>query len=169
MVAGAFFLRASLAASFLLASSGAGYYYGVYAPARDEQQESARVFEQTVAYAHKRAAQERSAAEQREAEGHRAAQRAAAGERYQACLSNASASHDTSWAAECERIAERSVQARADCLSKSKLPQGYCDAAYRTRDASPNCVLPVAIATNLDFGLNRARQRCLQEREAALQ
>lgn len=162
------FLRASLAASFLLASSGAGYYYGVYAPGQAAQHESALVLAKTQAYAHKRAAQQRAIAEQHESAAHQAAEQAAAGERYQACLNSASAGHDASWAAECKRIAEKSVAAHADCLSKSKLPQGYCDAAYRARDASPNCVLPVAVATDLDFGLNRARNRCLQEREAAL-
>jgi hypothetical protein len=48
------------------------------------------------------------------------------------------------------------------------MPQGYCAAVYRTRDGSPGCTLPVAIAADLDGGLTIARNRCLREREAAL-
>jgi hypothetical protein len=48
------------------------------------------------------------------------------------------------------------------------MPQGYCAAVYRARDASPNCTLPVAIAADLDGGMTLARNRCRRERDAAL-
>ena len=161
--------KLSLIASLLVASTGVGYYYAVYLPRRDAELDNERVLEATLSYAQKRAAQEQALAQQRELQQRQAAKKAAAETRYQSCLNSASATHDASWTAACKRLAEKAIEDHADCLTKSKLSQGYCDAAYRMRDASPNCVLPVAIATDLDGGLTMARRRCLQEREAALQ
>jgi len=161
--------KLSMIASLLLAASGVGYYYAVYLPGRDAQLDGERALEKTRAYAQKRAAQVQLASEQRELELRRSVEKAAAESRYQTCLNSASAAHDASWAAECKRIAEKVIGDHAACLSKSKLSQGYCDAAYRARDGSPNCTLPLAIATELDGGLNKARKRCLQERQAALE
>ena len=161
--------KLSLIASLLVASSSVGYYYAVYVPRRDAERDNARVLEATLSYAQKRAAQERAHAQQQELQQRQAAKKAAAETRYQSCLNGASASHDASWTAACKRLADKAVEDHAGCLNKSKLSQGYCDAAYRMRDASPDCVLPVAIATDLDGGLTLARRRCLQEREAAVQ
>ena len=94
-----------------------------------------------------RAAQVRHDAEQRELEQRRATAKAAAESRYQTCLSSAGMTRDTSWATECKRIADKVVEDRANCLARANMPQGYCAAVYRTRDGSPDCTLPVAIAT----------------------
>jgi len=169
-------LKLSVIASLLLASSGVGYYYGVYLPGRDAQLDEERTLEKVRAYADKRAEQERLASEQRELEQRQAAakiasekEKAAAEARYQTCLKDAGIHHDASWTAECKRLADKALQDHADCLAKSNLSQGYCDTAYRPRDASPNCMLPVTAATALDGDLNTARNRCLQERKAALE
>lgn len=167
-------LKLSIIASLLLASSGIGYYYAVYLPRRDAQLDN-ELLEKIRAYADQRAEQAQLASEQPEMEQRQSAEKvatemekAAAETGYQTCLNSASVTHDASWAAECKRLAEKAVEGHAECLSRSKLSQGYCDTAYRTRDASPNCTLPLAIATSLDGDLNRARNRCLQERNAAL-
>ena len=88
---------------------------------------------------------------------------------YQACLSSASATHDASWAAACKRLAEKTQQDRADCLSKLNLPKTYCDASYPPRGASANCTLPDEIATVLDAALAQARYGCVRAREGAEQ
>jgi hypothetical protein len=162
-------LKLGLIASLLAASTGVGYYYAVHLPRQDAELDNARVLEATLSYAQKRAAQERALAQQREWQQRQAAKKAVAETRYQSCLDGANAAREASWTAACKRLAEKAVEDHAGCLTKSKLSQGYCDAAYRMRDASPNCVLPVAVATDLDGGLTMARRRCLQEREAALQ
>jgi hypothetical protein len=161
-------LRLGIIASVALASSGAGYYRAIYVPERDAALAQQRVEDETRAYAQVRAAQVRHEAEQRELEQRRAAAKVAAESRYQTCLSSAGLTHDTSWAAECKRIADKVVEDRAGCLAKSNMPQGYCAAVYRIRDGSPDCTLPVAIAADLDGGLTIARNRCQREREAAV-
>jgi len=163
------FLKLSMIAALLLASSGVAYYYAVYLPQRDAQLENERALAQGRAEAGKLARREQLAAEQRQAEQRRAEAKAGAESRYQTCLSGASASHDESWAAECRRLAEKAVQDHADCLSKSKLSREYCDTAYRTRDGSTNCALPLKVAADLDGGLTKARNHCAQERKAASQ
>ena len=151
-----------------LASSGAGYYRAIYVPERDAALAQQRVEDETRAYAQVRAAQVRHEAEQHELEQRRATAKVAAESRYQTCLSGAGVTHDTSWAAECKRIADKVVEDRASCLAKSNMPQGYCAAVYRIRDGSPDCTLPVAIAADLDGSLTTARNRCQREREAAV-
>jgi len=155
-------------AALLSAGAVIDYYYGEHLPQPDADGASARTLEQTEAYAQKRAAQLRFATEQQQTEQRRAAAKVAAEGRYQSCLVAADSAHDTSWAAACKRMADKLVAEHADCLSKPKLSQGYCDAAYRMRDGSPHCILPVAVASDLDGGRSSARMRCLQEREAAL-
>ena len=162
-------LKLSLIASLLIASSGVAYYYVVYLPNRDAQLDSEQSLEKIRAFGQMRAEQERMAAQQRELQQRQVAKKATAEDRYQSCLTSATATHDASWAAQCNSIAEKAIADHAECLAKSNLSPGYCDAAYRTRDASPHCTLPLKFATDLDGNLNIARNRCLQERNAALQ
>jgi hypothetical protein len=162
-------LKLSVVAALLLGSSGVAYYYAIYLPHRDAEIENARALEQARAEADKSAMQERVAVEQSQLAARRAEAKAGAESRYQACIDNAGAVHSASWAAECKRLAEKAQQDHKDCLSKSKLSEEYCDTAYRMRDASPNCTLPLKIATDLDGGLTKARNRCAQDRKAALQ
>ena len=159
----------SVIVALLLAASGVGYYYGVYLPRRDAQLDQERALEQARTEVEKRATRERLAAEQKQSAQRQAELKAGAESRYQTCLSSASASHDESWAAECRRLADKAVQDHADCLSKSRLSKEYCDTAYRARDGSANCALPLKVAADLDGGLTKARNRCAQERKAALQ
>lgn len=113
--------------------------------------------------------QARLAADQQPAEQSQPAGPATAVERYQACLKNAGANHDASWAAECKRIGEKDSQDYANCISKLNLPKSYCDASYTLHDGSPNCTLPTSIASVLDADLEQARYRCLQDKAAASQ
>jgi hypothetical protein len=145
-------------------------------PRRDAQLDDERNLAKLQAYGQQRAAQERSVSEQerllseqKALEKRRSAAKAAADTGYQTCLNSASATHDALWAAACQRLAETALGRHAACLSKSGLSQSYCNAAYKTRDGSANCTLPVEIAAELDGNLNMARNRCLQEHQAALQ
>jgi hypothetical protein len=162
-------LKLGIVASAVLASSSAGYYRAIYVPQRNAELAQQRVLDETLAYAQVRAAQIRREAELRQLEQRRLVEKTAAEDRYQTCLSDADTTHDTSWASECKRIADKAVEDRAGCLARANMPQGYCTAVYRERDGSPTCMLPVAIATDLDGGLTIARNRCRREREAALQ
>ena len=162
-------LKLSVIAALLVASSGVAYYYAVYLPRRDAQLEQERAFAQARAVDEKRARLQQLAFEQKQSEQHQAEMKAGAETRYQTCVDGAGSAHDTTWAAECKRLAEKAQQDHADCLAKSKLSQQYCDTAYRSRDGSSNCSLPLKVATELDGGLIKARNRCAQERKAALQ
>jgi hypothetical protein len=162
-------LKLSMIVSLLLASSGVAYYYAVYLPQRDSERDRESSLQKLQTYGQRRADQEQSAAQQRETEQRHAEAKADAGIRYQNCLDGARTGHDASWAAACKRLADKAVQDHTDCLSIQNLPQGYCDAAYGTRDLSANCTLPIEMTADLDAALNTARKACLQERNAALQ
>ena len=161
--------KLSLIVSLLLASSGVAFYYAVYLPRRDAQLDNERELEKAQADARNRVAQERSLAKQKKSEQRQAEAKVGAEAHYQTCLNRANVTYATSWAAECKRLAEKAVADRAECLTQPKLPKGYCDAAYRPRDASPNCILPPKVATALDGDLSEGRNRCQRERQAALQ
>ena len=162
-------LKLSVVAALLLASSGIAYYYAVYLPGRDARLELERLLAETQAYAQKRAEEQRLRAEHEQLQQRQAEAKAGADANYQTCLDRASATHDTSWAQACKRLSDQALEEHSDCLAKSKLSQVYCDASYRTRDASAHCTLPVGVATELDGNLTMARNRCKQERNAALQ
>jgi hypothetical protein len=161
-------VKLGVVASLLIASSGVGYYYAVYLPGRDARLQDEQATVELLAYGQKRAKQVRSAVEQQQIEQRQAAQKARAGVRYQSCLDGALARHDASWSAACKRLAEQALQDHANCLAKSNLSRVYCDTAYRTRDGSAHCTLPVEAAADLDGDLNATRARCLRERDAAL-
>lgn len=170
-------LKLSVIASLLIASFGVDYYYAIYLPHRDAAEaDTEHALEKFQAYGQMRADQERAAVEQRDTQRQQNTDKvasenakAAAAVRYQDCVSSAGAVHDTSWAAECKRVAEKAQADHEHCASQPNLPQGYCDAAYRLHDASPNCTLPVAIATGLDAELDRTRSRCLRDSKQAAQ
>jgi hypothetical protein len=162
-------LKLGIIAALLVASSCVAYYYAVYLPGRDARLQQERVLAQARATEEKRAKQDQQAVEQKQAEQHQAEAKAGAETRYATCVDAAGAAHDATWAAECKRLADKAQQDHADCLAKSKLSQQYCDTAYRSRDGSSNCSLPLKVATELDGGLIKARNRCAQERKAALQ
>jgi hypothetical protein len=162
-------LKLSLIAALLLASSGVGYYYAVYLPARDTQKNEQRLAEALHAYGRQRAEAARAVAAQQQKEQRRAADKEAAESRYETCLSGASANRDAAWSEACKRLADQALEDRGNCLANKKLPQGYCGAAYRSRDASPHCMLPADIAAAIDGNLTLAHKQCRQQRNAALQ
>lgn len=161
-------LKISLIAALLLALSGAGYYSAVYLPVRDAQQNEQRLVEALHVHGRQRAEAARAVAEQQHKEQRQAAEKAAES-RYETCLTGASANRDAAWSEACKRLAERALEDRGNCLANKKLPQGYCGAAYRARDASPHCILPGNVATTIDGNLTLARNQCRQQRNAALQ
>jgi hypothetical protein len=153
-----------IAASVLFASSSVGYHYLVYLPRRDAQLDVERAFERARADALQRMFSEQRALEERQS-----AEKAAAQTRYQTCLSSASADYQALSAAACKRLGEQSRKDHDDCISKENLGKVYCDRTYTIRDASPSCTLPREIATDLDAGAEKTRDRCLQEHRAGLQ
>lgn len=163
---GGFFTRGIIAAA-MLAAAGIGSYYGVYVPARDAKLAAEQALAKAQAEAEMRAGQQRLLAQRQAAEERQAQAQAAAQIRYQACLHEAVAAHDASWAPECKNLHDKDSAAHADCLDKLKLPKTYCDSAYVIRDDSPKCTLPAEIASVIDADLERARNRCRKEKEAA--
>jgi hypothetical protein len=168
-------LKRSVLASVLLASSPVGYYYLVHLPRRDAQFESERVLERSRAAARKRAEQELLLFEQRASE-QRAAEQQALEERqalekanrYQACLSRATANHNASRLTACNRPREKIIKDRDDCI-KLGFSEKVCAMAHVVREASPNCPLPRAVALALDADVEKARDRCLKEDRLGLQ
>jgi hypothetical protein len=161
-------LKLSVMVSLLIGSSGAAYYYALYLPQRDAELDQEHLSEQLQAYGQRRTEQARLLAEERQTEQRRTTDKTVAESGYQTCLARAGVTHDASWSAQCKTLADQTAANHTACLASGKLSSSYCDAAYRTRDGSPNCSLPLKVSTGLDGDLTAARQRCLQEREAAL-
>jgi hypothetical protein len=167
-------LRLSVVAS-VLASSSAGYYYLVYLPQGDAQFEPQRVLERFRAAAEKRAEREQLLFEQKVSE-QRAAERQAIEERqasekanrYQACLVGADDNYNASRLAACNRPREKIVKDQDDCV-KLGFSRKVCAMAHVVREVSPNCTLPRTVALALDAGVEKARDRCLEEAKVGLQ
>jgi cell division protein FtsN len=159
----------STVASVLLALTPVGYYYLVHLPQRNAQFESDRALEGLRAAAQKRADQERLLFEQRAAE-QRAAEQQALEERqalekanrYQTCLSRATASYNASRLTACNRPREKIIKDRDDCV-KLGFSEKVCAMAHVVREASPNCTLPRAVSLALDADVENARDRCVEE------
>ena len=144
-------LTLGMIASLLVAAAGTGYCDGMDVPARDSERQPTRQLDQAEQQAQRRLASQQPAAETT----------------YRACVAAAGAAHESSWAAQCQNLAEENAHDRTDCLSKLHLSDAYCDASYPVRDGSAHCALPEELATVIDAALARSRNRCQREQEAA--
>jgi hypothetical protein len=165
-------LKLTLVASLLLASSGVGYYYLVYLPQREVELEPQRVAERFRAAAEKRvelAEQELSLFEQK-VSGQRAAEQKMAEERqaleksnrYQACLSRATDSYNSSRLAACNRSREKIIKDQDDCFNLG-FSRNVCAMAHVIPEATARCRLPRTVALALDAEVELARNGCLEE------
>jgi hypothetical protein len=170
------FLKLSVIAGVLVASSSVAYYYVVYLPRRDAQLDVEQAWVRARADAERRAERERSLSEQRAveqrvpeqraseqgaSEEHQATENATAQTGYQMCLSSAQSNYIAAWTTSCTRLG---VKDRAKCLSESYGSKELCDTMQRDRDVSPDCWLPRAVGTHIKTELKKARDHCLQEK-----
>jgi hypothetical protein len=165
-------LKISIVASVLFASSGVGYYYLVYLPQREVQFDPQRVPERFRAAAEKRAAgakeelslfeqnvSEQRAAEQKVAEERQALEKV---NRFQACLSRATDSYNTSRLAACNRAREKIIKDQDDCFNLG-FSRNVCAMAHVIPEASQNCRLPRTVALAMDAEVEIARKHCQEE------
>jgi hypothetical protein len=141
------FLKISVALS-LLGAAGVGYYHFAQLTRRAETE--ARLSE----------AQSR---EERSAAG-----KAAIQDRYQTCVNVADLAYNSNWALNCEKLAEKQIELRSDCLAGGLLRKELCEALHPL-PTGRKCSLPHLIGSDLDSERNRAREMCLRESEAGLQ
>ncbi len=165
-------LKLSVVASVLFASSSVGYYYLSYLPRRDARFEPERALEQLRTAAQRRAEQEQLLLQQQVSEQRALEQQAAEqrqlrekADRYQACLKNVTDSYKDSRIAACNRLQEKVIKDRDNCV-RLGFRKKVCDLAHVVREPSPDCPLPPAIASNLDTDAQKARDRCLEENGA---
>jgi hypothetical protein len=154
------FLKLSVVAAVLLASSSVAYYYVVYLPERD-----ARID------ADKAATEQRRAAGKAATEQNRSEEQLSAKLRYDRCLREAQDIYNSDWASNCglrRQEAAQIAQKHARCVADPANDKNLCDQHYTVPDASPNCALPRVLATDLEARLNKARQLCLQASKAGL-
>jgi hypothetical protein len=162
------FLKLSIIASVLLASSSVAYYYAVYLPDRDARIDAA------TAAAEQRRAEEKTAAEQRRAEEKAAAEERRSEEqtdaqmRYNRCLGKAEDVYNSAWASNCSSRGKEAQQKHDRCIADPRNDKELCDQHYQLLDASANCALPRTLASDLEASLNKERERCLQASKAGL-
>ena len=95
-----------------------------------------------------------------------AAGKADAQARYYTCLNSVEKDYSDSWANACNRVRVQSLMEENDCVTRY-LPSDVCS-AIPIHDGSPECALPVSIASDLNAILEKHRDRCLQEVNAGL-
>jgi hypothetical protein len=95
-----------------------------------------------------------------------AAGKADAQARYHSCVSSVETDYGDSWATACKRVEAQSWSERNDCIARA-MRWDVCS-TITIHDGSPDCALPVSIASELNAGLERRRDRCLQEVNAGL-
>jgi hypothetical protein len=86
--------------------------------------------------------------------------------RYHTCLSSVENDYSVSWAAACKRAEAQSWSERNDCIARA-VGLDFC-ARITIDDGSPDCALPISIASELESILEKHRDRCLQEVNAGL-
>jgi hypothetical protein len=86
--------------------------------------------------------------------------------RYQACLSHATDKYNASRLATCNRPREKIIKDRDDCI-KLGFSEKVCAMAHVVPEASPNCMLPRAVALSLDAKVEKERDRCRDEESTA--
>jgi hypothetical protein len=95
-----------------------------------------------------------------------AAGKADAQARYHSCVSSVETHYSDSWATACNRVEAQSWSERNDCIARA-LPWDVCS-TITIHDGSPDCALPVSIASELNAVLEKHRDHCLQEVNAGL-
>ena len=161
------FLKISIAAGVILASSSAGYYFAVYLPHRDEILDRERKIERAKVEYSRQADQVRIAAEKAAQDRRQAVAAGAIQAQYRSCVADADSNYSAGWALACKRIAEKTDKDRADCMLTAM--KDNCAAIYKREDGGPSCSLPRQTGTDLDQRLEKARGRCLDESRAGLQ
>jgi hypothetical protein len=139
-------------------------------PQRDARFEPERALEQLRAAAQKRAEQEQLLLQQQVWEQRTLEQQATEqrqlqekADRHQACLSHVADSYNDSRIAACNRLQEKVIKDRDNCI-RLGFRKNVCDLAHVVREPSPNCPLPPAIARSLDTDAEKARDRCLEDK-----
>jgi hypothetical protein len=95
-----------------------------------------------------------------------AAGKADAQARYHSCVSSVETNYSGSWANACNDLEVQSSWQRNDCMARG-LGWDVCS-TLTIRDGSPDCKLPVSLASELNAVLEKGRDRCLQEVTAGL-
>lgn len=162
-------LKISVALSVLAASSGVGYYFGVYLPRRDARIEADQFAEKRRTERARQDALDRATAAQREAEARQAEAKALAQLRYDQCISAARRLYSANWAQSCRSELEQARASYTSCLRT--LTRDICDTTWKKEMAeSPTeCALPASTAQRWGNERDKALQRCLEEHRAGLQ
>jgi hypothetical protein len=95
-----------------------------------------------------------------------AAGKADAQARYHSCVSSVETNYSGSWANACSDLEVQSSRQRNDCMARD-LGWDVCS-MITILDGSPDCKLPVSLASELNAVLEKDRDRCLQEVTAGL-
>jgi D-alanyl-D-alanine carboxypeptidase len=82
--------------------------------------------------------------------------------RYEACLSRATDTYDTSRLAACNRPREKIIKDQDDCV-KLGFSRNVCAMAHVVPESSPNCTLPRTVKLALDADLGKAHDLCLEQ------
>ncbi len=85
--------------------------------------------------------------------------------RYHSCVRSVETDYRNSWTNACNDRGVQSLRNRDDCMARG-LRWDVCNTI--TIDGSPDCMLPVSMASELTAVLEKGRDRCLQEVSAGL-
>lgn len=150
-------LKLSLAAGALMGGAGVGYYFGVFLPAE--------AIRETVSAGTARQARsqadDNSAAIER-AQVAEARRREAERQRYEVCLSAASGTYQSRWAAACRTQHARQVAAFEDCADDWFASRSRCARKFPI-EPEHGCALPISVSNRLAADRDAARTQCLGE------
>src|SRR5262249_34840469 len=143
------FLKLSIVAAVLLASSSVAYYYVIYLPDRDARIDAANVAAELHRAEEKTAAEQRRIDEKAAAEDRRSEDQQNAQRRYDRCLRAAENGYNSNWAASCGSKRQEAEQNRAHCVANHPDDKKGCAEGNPIPDAA-DCTLPRTLANDLE-------------------
>ena len=143
-------LKLAIAAAILTIALSVGYYFVVYIPRRDADNQARAA-----------AAQSAQAAQQAQQAAQAQQNQTARRDAYNSCVADASAAYSANWDSSCRTQSdERSSQYRS-CASGGFYNVQQCLNMYPALPAS-NCTLPAAVGNRWDQLLKTDKDKCLE-------
>ena len=154
--------KALLAASALIAASGAGYYFFIYLPARDkvaleEKRSAGRLEAEQQAGIAEAEQQAKIAAAEQPAPIAEAQQPAPIAD----CVHRAEIEYTATWNSHCASQAKKNRDHYANCIAQ-RLGRGFCQDYYGEQSAV-KCGLPRTVAQAINDNLHREKELCYQQ------
>lgn len=143
-------LKLAIAAAILTVALSVGYYFVVYIPKRDADNQARAA-----------AAQSAQAAQQAQRDAQARQTQTARRDAYNSCIADASAVYAANWESSCRTQSDERAEQYQSCISGGLYNIQQCLSMYPALPPS-NCTLPAAVGNRWDQLLKTDKDKCLE-------